>query len=63
MHVASELETSDVLQKHSLLRVAMDDLLLGTLLSLPHSHSDQLLMDDHVAPSVVQRAEEYLEHF
>ena len=62
MHVVSELENGDVLLKNRSLRVAMDDMLLGTLLSLPHSHSDQLVMDSgNAAPSVVRQAEEYLE--
>jgi AraC-like DNA-binding protein len=61
-HVVSELETNDVLLKNRSLRVAMDDMLLGTLLSLPHTHSDQLFIDPgHAAPNIVQRAEEYLE--
>jgi AraC-like DNA-binding protein len=62
LHVLSQLETSDVLVKNGLLRNAVDDLLLGTLLSLPHSHLDQLLSSPgDAAPSVVRRAEEYLE--
>jgi AraC-like DNA-binding protein len=62
MHVLSQLDTSDVLVKNDLLRVAVDDLLLGTLLSLPHSHRNQLFgSPGDAAASVVQRAEEYLE--
>ena len=62
LHVASELERSDELLQNRLIRVAIDDLLLGALLSLPHSHSDELFSDsDDAAPSVVLRAEEYLE--
>lgn len=62
MHVVAELETTDVLLQNRLLRVAIDDLLLGTLLSLPHSHSDKLFKDPgDAAPIVVQRAEEFLD--
>ncbi len=62
LHVLSELERSDELLQNRLVRVAIDDLLIGALLSLPHSHSDELFFDsDDAAPSVVLRAEEYLE--
>jgi AraC-like DNA-binding protein len=62
LHVVSELENANTLLTNASLRVAINDLLLGTLLSLPHSHTDQLLIDpDDAEPSVVRRAEEYLE--
>lgn len=61
MHLVSVLETSDVLLQNRSLRVTIDDLLLGTLLSLPHSHTDQLVIEPgHAASSIVNRAEEYL---
>jgi AraC-like DNA-binding protein len=62
MHLISELETSDVLLQNRSLRVAIDDFLLGTLLSVPHSHSDKLFKGPgDAAPIVVQRAEEFLD--
>ena len=62
MHVVSQLETNEAIATNDLLRVAFDELLLATLLSLPHSHADQLLKDvGDVAPAFVRRAEEYME--
>ena len=62
MHVVSQLETDNSVLKNDFLRVAINDLLLGTLLSLPHSHSEQLLDDTgDVPPSVLRRAEEFME--
>ena len=62
MHLVSQLETGDAILQNELLRVAINDLLLGTLLSLPHSHAEQLLDDPgEVEPSILRRAEEYME--
>ena len=62
LHVVSQLQNGDALLTNAPLRVAINDLLLGTLLALPHSHTDQLVIDPRDAePSVVHRAKEYLE--
>ena len=62
MHVVSQLETDEAIVKNDLLRVSIDDLLLGTLLSLPHSHAEQMHDDSgDVAPSILRRAEEFME--
>lgn len=62
MHVVSQLETDAAVATSELLRSATDDLLLGTLLSLPHSHTEQLLRDPgDVAPGILHRAEEFIE--
>jgi len=62
LHVVSQLETSDTLLSNRLHRTATDDLLLTTLLSIPNSHTSFLLRDaQDFAPSLVRRAEEFLE--
>lgn len=62
MHVASQLETNTTILTNDLLRTATDDLLLATLLSLPHSHAGELHNDfGDTAPGIVRRAEEFME--
>lgn len=62
MHVVSQLETDAAVVTNRLLRAAFDDLLLGMLLSLPHSHREQLHAEvGQVVPGIVHRAEEYME--
>lgn len=59
--IVSQLETDKTLLTNRLLRIATDELLLTTLLSLPNSHSEILLREPgDVASTVVHRAEEYL---
>ena len=62
MHVVSQLETDQSVVKNDLLRVSIDDLLLGTLLSLPHSYAGRMLDDSgEIATSILRRAEEFIE--
>lgn len=65
MNIVSLLETDSAIVTNELLRVAMDEMLLATLLSLPHNHAEQLQGDSgDVAPHYLYRAEEFIEaHF
>jgi AraC-like DNA-binding protein len=59
--VVSQMETNKTLLTNRLFRIATDELLLTTLLSLPNSHTEILLREPgDVAPTVVHRAEEFL---
>jgi AraC-like DNA-binding protein len=61
-HVVSQIEDNDILLLNRSLRVTIDVLLIGTLLSLPHSQVSQLLDDSgDVVPAIVHRAESFME--
>ena len=62
IHIVSQLENDSSIATNHLLRGAIDDLLLATLLSLPHSHAEQLHRDvGDIAPNILRRAEEFME--
>ena len=61
-YVVNELDQNDQIVKNPVLLKSYDDMLLTTLLSLPHSQREKLYPDhrNQVAPGIVYRAEEYM---
>ena len=60
--LVDDFQRGGAVLKNPLLKASYDDLLLNTLLSLPNSHSNELMEGPKlsVAPRLVRRAEEFL---
>jgi AraC-like DNA-binding protein len=61
-YVVNELDQNDQIMKNPGLLKSYNDMLLTTMLSLPHSQREKLYPDHRnpVAPGIVHRAEEYM---